>query len=194
MADTASVSMEEGPLRSRSRTALLLVQMVGGSNWLTVPRSVRWSAPKMFTRCFCCWCGFRGCRCVLLNFGVSVPLVRYHSRYAEAHITSLIGFYLQCIPFSVLLHAEHITLPRRLLRLPPRSLLPSAGGIDAATFTLRLCGVSAAEEGIALAQEELVKPFVGRYCDAELLYREQRPRASSSLGGQVRYKRGRRVE
>eukprot|EP00903_Cladosiphon_okamuranus_P016891 g15573.t1 len=86
---------------------------------------------------------------------------------------------------DVLLHAEHITFPRRLLRLPPRSLLPSAGGIDAATFTLRLCGVSAAEEGVTLAREELVKPLVGWFCDAELLYREQRSGASSSRGGQA---------
>lgn len=89
------------------------------------------------------------------------------------------------VPLSVLLHAEHITLPRRLLRLPPRSLLPSAGGIDAATFTLRLCGVSVAEEGVMLARKELVKPLVGRYCDAELLYRERRPRGSPNSGGQV---------
>lgn len=82
----------------------------------------------------------------------------------------------------VLLHAEHITLPRRLLRLSPRSLLPSAGGAEAAAFTLRLCGVLAEEEGVALAREELVKPLVGRYCDAELLYREQRPGASPSSG------------
>ncbi|CAM9294240.1 unnamed protein product [Ectocarpus sp. 13 AM-2016] len=81
---------------------------------------------------------------------------------------------------DVLLHAEHITLPRRLLRLPPRSLLPSAGGSDAATFTLRLCGVSAESEGILLARKELVKPLVGLYCDAELLFREQRPAASPS--------------
>ncbi|CAM9372021.1 unnamed protein product [Ectocarpus fasciculatus] len=80
---------------------------------------------------------------------------------------------------DVLLHAEHITLPRRLLRLPPRSLLPSAGGSDAATFTLRLCGVSAESEGVLLARKELVKPLVGFYCDAELLFREQRSAASS---------------
>ncbi|CAM9973239.1 unnamed protein product, partial [Ectocarpus sp. 8 AP-2014] len=84
-------------------------------------------------------------------------------------------------PFlKVLLHAEHITLPRRLLRLPPRSLLPSAGGSDAATFTLRLCGVSAESEGVLLARKELVKPLVGGYCDAELLFREQRSAASPS--------------
>ena len=115
---------------------------------------------------------------------MSLPLARHHchSHCAEAPIPS----HASCLPLcSVLLHAEHITLPRRLLRLPPRSLLPSAGGIDAATFTLRLCGVSAAEDGVMLAREELVKPLVGRYCDAELLYREQRPGASSSLGGQV---------
>ncbi|CBN74660.1 expressed unknown protein [Ectocarpus siliculosus] len=81
---------------------------------------------------------------------------------------------------DVLLHAEHITLPRRLLRLPPRSLLPSAGGSDAATFTLRLCGVSAESEGVLLARKELVKPLVGVYCDAELLFREQRSAASPS--------------
>ncbi|CAB1114923.1 unnamed protein product [Ectocarpus sp. CCAP 1310/34] len=81
---------------------------------------------------------------------------------------------------DVLLHAEHITLPRRLLRLPPRSLLPSAGGSDAATFTLRLCGVSAESEGVLLARNELVKPLVGFYCDAELLFREQRSAASPS--------------
>lgn len=85
-------------------------------------------------------------------------------------------------PHPVLLHAEHITLPRRLLRLSPRSLLPSGGGAEAATFTLRLCGVLAEEEGIALAREELVKPLVGRYCDAELLYREHRSGASPSPG------------
>ncbi|CAM9474739.1 unnamed protein product [Ectocarpus sp. 4 AP-2014] len=81
---------------------------------------------------------------------------------------------------DVLLHAEHITLLRRLLRLPPRSLLPSAGGSDAATFTLRLCGVSAENEGVLLARKELVKPLVGHYCDAELLFREQRSAASPS--------------
>lgn len=88
-------------------------------------------------------------------------------------------------PLSVLLHAEHITLPRRLLRLPPRSLLPSAGGVDAASFTLRLCGISAQEEGVAVAREELVKPLVGCYCDAELLFQERRPGKSpgaSSVG------------
>lgn len=81
------------------------------------------------------------------------------------------------LPFSlpVLLLAEHITLPRRILRLPPRSLLSSAGGIDAATFSLRLCGISAETEGISLAREELVKPLVGCYCDAELLFQEHRP-------------------
>lgn len=88
--------------------------------------------------------------------------------------------------FPVLLHAEHITLPRRLLRLPPRSLLPNAGGIDAATFTMRLCGVSAEAEGVFLAREELMDPSIGRYCDAELLFREEIPVANpsaSSVGG-----------
>lgn len=80
----------------------------------------------------------------------------------------------------MLLHAEHITLLRRLLRLPPRSLLPSAGGLDAASFTLRLCGISAQEEGVALAREELVKPLVECYCDAELLFQERRPGKSPS--------------
>ncbi|CAM9874122.1 unnamed protein product [Scytosiphon promiscuus] len=87
---------------------------------------------------------------------------------------------------DVLLHAEHITLPRRLLRLPPRSLPPSTGGGDAATFTIRLCGVSAAARGLALAREELVDPSIGQYCDAELLFREQTPGAlqtASSVGG-----------
>lgn len=83
---------------------------------------------------------------------------------------------------SVLLHAEHITILRRLLRLPPRSLFPSAGS-DSATFTLRLCGVSAEEDGVALAREELVKPLVGRYCDAELLFREQRLGVYPGEGG-----------
>ncbi|CAM9970811.1 unnamed protein product, partial [Hapterophycus canaliculatus] len=86
----------------------------------------------------------------------------------------------------VFLHAEHITLPRRLLRLPPRSLLPSAGGSDAATFTMRLCGVSAEAQGLSFARKELVGPSVGCYCDAELLFREQMPEAlpsASFVGG-----------
>lgn len=85
------------------------------------------------------------------------------------------------VPLPVLLHAEHITIVRRLLRLPPRSLFPGAVR-DPATFTLRLCGVSAEEEGVELARIELVKPLVGKYCDAELLFREQRLVASSSGG------------
>lgn len=45
--------------------------------------------------------------------------------------------------------------------------------------------MSVAKEGIMLAREELVKPLVGRYCDAELLYRERRSRTSPGLGRQV---------
>lgn len=85
----------------------------------------------------------------------------------------------------MLLHAEHITLLRRALFLKPRSLFRGATSDSAATFTLRLCGVSAEEEGVSLASDELVKPLVGNYCDAELLFREQRvsaPAAGSSLG------------
>lgn len=87
-------------------------------------------------------------------------------------------------PLAVLLHAEHITIVRRLLRLPPRSLFPGALH-DPATFTLRLCGVSAEVEGVELAQKELVQPLIGKYCDAELLFREQRLVASLSDGGGI---------
>lgn len=76
---------------------------------------------------------------------------------------------------AVLVHAEHITIFRRLLRLPPRSL-PSRGGDDSsATFLLRLCGVSAEEDGLAFAREQLIKQSAGLYCDAELLFWEERP-------------------
>ncbi|CAM9509845.1 unnamed protein product, partial [Ascophyllum nodosum] len=76
-------------------------------------------------------------------------------------------------PSDVVLHAEHITLLRRILRLRPRSLFPGATTESAASLTLRMCGVSVEKEGAALARQELVRPLVGNYCDAELLFREQ---------------------
>lgn len=83
------------------------------------------------------------------------------------------------------MHAEHITIFRRLLRLPPRSLPSRGGGHDNATFLLRLCGVSAEEGGVAFAREQLIKQSAGLYCDAELLFREDRPGGSPSAGGGV---------
>ena len=82
---------------------------------------------------------------------------------------------------TVVLHAEHITLLRRILRLRPRSLFPGATTESAASLTLRICGVSAEKEGVALARQELVRPLVRNYCDAELLFREQQP--APSAGG-----------
>lgn len=84
---------------------------------------------------------------------------------------------------SVFLQAEHITLPRRLLRLPARSLLVGRatwkrGGRDpvaADTLILRLCGVEATAQGIAEARGALTRstPAV-QYCDAELVFQEKR--------------------
>lgn len=88
-------------------------------------------------------------------------------------------------PVAVLVHAEHITIFRRLLRLPPRSLPSSGGGDINATFLLRLCGVSAEEDGVAFAREQLIKQSAGLYCDAELLFREERLDGSPGGGGGV---------
>lgn len=48
---------------------------------------------------------------------------------------------------------------------------------------MRLCGVSAEQEGISRAVEELVDPSVGRYCDAELLFREEKLGAPRGVTG-----------
>lgn len=48
-----------------------------------------------------------------------------------------------------------------------------------------MCGVSAEEDGVAFAQEQLVKQSAGLYCDAELLFREEMAGGSPDGGGEV---------
>ena len=50
---------------------------------------------------------------------------------------------------------------------------------------LRMCGVSAEEDGFAFAREQLINQSAGLYCDAELLFREEMAGGSPDESGGV---------
>jgi hypothetical protein len=75
---------------------------------------------------------------------------------------------------QVLLRAEHVAPVRRLLRLPPRTLIAGPQGLathSSELLPVKLRGVGLTVQGVAWARELLLQP--GAIATVELLYRER---------------------
>jgi hypothetical protein len=98
---------------------------------------------------------------------------RFHKLLHDADVCQHTSAHLMQ-NLQVLLRAEHVTPVRRLLRLPPRSLITGPQGLTTHSSELlpvKLRGVGLTVQGVVWARELLLRP--GAIATVELLYRER---------------------